>query len=106
MKESVRGGSETSRRRLPRSRPPACSGLVSPSSAAPGRARDRAAVRHAPALDLDRFIADCVAANRETEPQAAVFEVLARTVRDPAAVRAALGEPTEAGLRVLHRSRP
>jgi predicted metal-dependent enzyme (double-stranded beta helix superfamily) len=57
------------------------------------------------ALDLDRFVADCVVANRESDAQAAVFEVLARTVRDPAAVRTALGEPTEAGLRVLHRSK-
>lgn len=57
------------------------------------------------ALDLDRFVAECVAANREREPQAAVFEVLARTVREPAAVRAALGETTEAGIRVLHRSK-
>ena len=57
------------------------------------------------ALDLDRFVADCVAANRESDPRAAVFEVLARTVREPAALRAALGEPKEAGLRVLHRSK-
>jgi predicted metal-dependent enzyme (double-stranded beta helix superfamily) len=57
------------------------------------------------AFDLDRFVADCVAANREPEPQAAVLEVLARAVRDPAAIRTALREPAEAGLRVLHRSR-
>ena len=57
------------------------------------------------ALDLDRFVADCVAASREGEPQAAVFEVLARAVRDPLPVRAALGEPDGAGLRVLHRSK-
>lgn len=56
-------------------------------------------------MDLERFVADCVAASRESEPQAAVLEVLARTVRDPAAVRTALGEATEAGIRVLHRSR-
>ena len=56
-------------------------------------------------MDLDRFVEDCVAANREREPQAAVFEVLARTVRDPAAVRTALGDATEAGIRVLHRSK-
>jgi predicted metal-dependent enzyme (double-stranded beta helix superfamily) len=56
-------------------------------------------------IDLDRFVADCVAASREPEPQAAVLEVLARTVRQPAAVRTALGETTEAGIRVLHRSK-
>jgi predicted metal-dependent enzyme (double-stranded beta helix superfamily) len=58
-----------------------------------------------PALDLNRFVADCVAASRGSEPQAAVLEVLARTVRDPAVVRTALGETTEAGIRVLHRSK-
>ena len=56
-------------------------------------------------LDLVRFVAECVAASRESEAQSAVLEVLARTVRDPAAVRTALGEATEAGIRVLHRSR-
>ncbi len=56
-------------------------------------------------LDLDRFVADCVAAGRESDPQAAVLEVLARAVREPGRVRAALGETREAGLRVLHRSK-
>jgi predicted metal-dependent enzyme (double-stranded beta helix superfamily) len=68
-------------------------------SDAPVRPRAKAA------LDLDRFVADCVAAGRESESQAAVLEVLARTVRDPAAVRTALGETAEAGIRVLHRSK-
>jgi predicted metal-dependent enzyme (double-stranded beta helix superfamily) len=56
-------------------------------------------------MDLDRFVADCVAANRGPEAQAAVLEVLARTVREPERVCAALGDPTEAGIRVLHRSK-
>jgi len=56
-------------------------------------------------LDLDRFVADCVAANRESEPQAAVLEVIAKAVREPAAVLTALGEPREAAIRVLHRSK-
>ncbi|MGE0130959.1 MAG: hypothetical protein AB7U82_23015 [Blastocatellales bacterium] len=56
-------------------------------------------------MDLDRFVEDCVVANRETDPQAAVLEVLRRVVQTPRAVLAALGEPTEAGLRVLHRSK-
>jgi predicted metal-dependent enzyme (double-stranded beta helix superfamily) len=56
-------------------------------------------------LDLDRFVSDCVEAARESDPRAAVLEVLARTVRDPARVRDALGETRDAGLRVLHRSK-
>jgi predicted metal-dependent enzyme (double-stranded beta helix superfamily) len=57
------------------------------------------------AMDLERFVADCVAAGREQTPQAAVLEVLARAVADAAAVRAALGGTREAGIRVLHRSK-
>ena len=55
-------------------------------------------------MDIDRFIEDCVAANRETEAQEAVKEVLARAVSAPNAVLAALGEPSKAGLNVLLRS--
>ncbi len=52
-------------------------------------------------MDIDRFVDDCIAANRETEAQAAVNEVLARAVSSPGAVLAALGEPQRAGLKVL-----
>ena len=52
-------------------------------------------------MDIDRFVADCVAANKETDAQAAVEEVLARAVSAPDAVLAALGEPTRAGFNVL-----
>lgn len=55
-------------------------------------------------FDRDRFIHDCVQASHEVESQAAVGEVLKRAVADHAAVLAALGPPTEAGLDVLHRS--
>ena len=55
-------------------------------------------------FDRDRFVADCVAAAREREAQAAVGEVLARAVRAPQSVLAGLGPPREAGLDVLHRS--
>jgi len=56
-------------------------------------------------MDIDRFVEECIAANEETEPQAAVKEVLARAVHNPAAMLAALGEPDQAGIRVLHQSR-
>lgn len=56
-------------------------------------------------LDLDRFVEDCVKAGSDSDPQQAVLEVLARGVRDPRAMLLALGEPQEAGIRVLHRSK-
>lgn len=52
-------------------------------------------------MDVDRFIEDCVLANQEADAQAAVNDVLARTVSMPGSVLAALGEPTRAGLDVL-----
>jgi len=52
-------------------------------------------------MDIDRFVADCVAANEETDAQKAVNEVLARAVSTPNAVLAALGDPEKAGLNVL-----
>jgi len=56
-------------------------------------------------MDVDQFVEDCLVANRDSEPQAAVLEVLRRVVQTPRAVLAALGDPTEAGIRVLHRSK-
>jgi predicted metal-dependent enzyme (double-stranded beta helix superfamily) len=55
-------------------------------------------------LDLDRFVDDVRKANRERDAQAAVDEVLARTVSEPARVLAGLGEPRVAGLNVLYRA--
>jgi predicted metal-dependent enzyme (double-stranded beta helix superfamily) len=55
-------------------------------------------------MDIDRFVADCVAANQDSTPQAAVLEVLKRAVHTPRAVLAAVGEPRKAGITVLHRS--
>ncbi len=56
-------------------------------------------------MDINRFVADCVAANLDTDPQAAVSEVLKRGVSDPGAMLAAVGEPALAGLTVFHRSK-
>ena len=55
-------------------------------------------------MDIERFIDDCIAANRESDPQTAVTGVLARAVRTPRAALKAIGEPEQAGLNVLHRS--
>ena len=52
-------------------------------------------------MDVDRFVEDCLIANRESDAQAAVKEVLAKAVSTPNAVVAALGEPEKAGLNVL-----
>ena len=55
-------------------------------------------------LDIERFVADCIAANTETEAQSAVREVLARAVANPSSVMAALGDPDKAGILVMHKS--
>jgi len=52
-------------------------------------------------MDIDRFVSDCIAANKGADAQAAVKEVLARAVSTPDAVLAALGDPEKAGLNVL-----
>jgi predicted metal-dependent enzyme (double-stranded beta helix superfamily) len=55
-------------------------------------------------MDVNRFVDECIAANRDFDPQAAVQEVLAEVVRNPKPVLAALGDPAAAGIEVLHRS--
>jgi predicted metal-dependent enzyme (double-stranded beta helix superfamily) len=55
-------------------------------------------------FDRERFVESCIVAHRDSEPQAAVREVLVRAVHDAPNVLAVLGSPTRAGLDVLHRS--
>jgi predicted metal-dependent enzyme (double-stranded beta helix superfamily) len=55
-------------------------------------------------FDLDRFIADCQVAVAQDSGTRAVREVVARAVRVPEAVMAALGAPQRAGLNVVFRS--
>ena len=55
-------------------------------------------------MDIDQFVEDCITASMETEPHAAVLEVLTQAVQTPKAVLEAMGEPKKAGLSVLHRS--
>lgn len=57
-----------------------------------------------PKFELDRFIEDVKRARRESASQAAVQEVLARTVSEPAAVLHGVGEPLEAGIHTLYRA--
>jgi len=56
-------------------------------------------------IEMQKFIEDCIAANKESDPQEAVKEVLARGVSNPSAMLKAIGEPTEAGLKVFLRSK-
>ncbi len=55
-------------------------------------------------VEMQQFIEDCIAASRESDPQQAVREVLARGVSDAKAMLKAVGDPTEAGLKVFLRS--
>ncbi len=55
-------------------------------------------------MNMDHFIEDCIKANKETDSQSAVKEVLARAASSPRSMLTALGEPKRAGINVLHRS--
>lgn len=55
-------------------------------------------------MDIERFVAECMVANQETDAQAAVNAVLERAVSTPGSVIAALGQPAKAGQHVLLRS--
>jgi len=56
-------------------------------------------------IEMQKFIEDCIAANKESNPQEAVKEVLAKGIFNPSAMLKAIGEPTEAGLKVFLRSK-
>ncbi|WNH10317.1 hypothetical protein [Thalassobellus suaedae] len=56
-------------------------------------------------IEMQKFIEDCIAANKESNPQEAVKAVLAKGVSNPSAMLKAIGEPTEAGLKVFLRSK-
>lgn len=55
-------------------------------------------------MDIDHFVQDCIDANKESDGQAAVLEVLRKAVSDPRQMLAAVGEPTRAGISLIHRS--
>ncbi len=55
-------------------------------------------------LDTDAIVDRCVQAIGEHTPQLAVRDALAELVRDPNALRAAIGPITEGGIVVLHRA--
>ena len=55
-------------------------------------------------FDRGQFIDDCLAAARADASHRLVHEVVTRAFADPAAIRAALGEPTAGQLTPLYRS--
>jgi len=55
-------------------------------------------------MDIDRFVEDCVIASRETDAQDAVLGIMDKAMRSPAAVLKAVGEPTQAGIKVFHNT--
>jgi len=55
-------------------------------------------------FDLDEFVADCRTALRDSTPQRAVRDVVARAVAEPAALLRVLGEPKRAEVQRLHHA--
>ena len=55
-------------------------------------------------LNLDNFMADCVAAAACDPSHVSVLEMVERALGDPAAMLAAVGEPTKSGIFPLYRS--
>ncbi|MDO8864205.1 hypothetical protein Q6D67_21240 [Haliea sp. E1-2-M8] len=52
-------------------------------------------------MDIEQFVEDCLIANKESDAQTAVSDVLAKAVSTPNKVLEAIGEPSKAGLRVF-----
>ena len=55
-------------------------------------------------FDKERFIEDCRAALKERNAHAAIRELVASAVSEPAQVLRALGEPTRAGFDTIYRA--
>jgi len=55
-------------------------------------------------FDKERFIEDCRAALREKNAQAAIKELVAKAVSDPAQLLKVIGEPTRAGVETYYKA--
>ena len=55
-------------------------------------------------FDPDQFVAECQRALDTPKPLAATRDLVARVVCEPDAIVAALGEPVEGGLKILHQA--
>lgn len=55
-------------------------------------------------IDVERFVADCLAANAQGNAQQAMREVIERAVSEPRRVLKGFGEPERAGVQKLYHS--
>ena len=55
-------------------------------------------------FEKERFIADCLAALNESDPQAAVTEIVKEAVSGPEAIMRAFGQPQLAGVDTIYRA--
>lgn len=55
-------------------------------------------------MNIDHFVQDCIDANTEQDAQTAVLEVLAKAVGNPRHMLSAVGDPSRAGISIIHRS--
>jgi len=55
-------------------------------------------------FDVDRFVADCRAAQLEDSTHKSVREVVTRAVSEPGAVLKGLGEPQRSGVQKIYHS--
>ena len=55
-------------------------------------------------FDKERFIEDCRAALRDPDSQAAIRELVAKAVSEPAQVTRVLGEPRRSGVETIYRA--
>jgi hypothetical protein len=53
-------------------------------------------------FDVQRLVEQCQGALKETDPSAAIREILERTVSQPADVLTGLGEPDKATVQKIH----
>lgn len=55
-------------------------------------------------FNKEQFIEECRTALKESNAQAAIHELVARTVSDPAQIVRALGEPQRAGIETIYKA--
>ena len=74
--------------------------------AASSAVAESAPVRRTPRFDVESFVEECRRANQQAaaDKQAAIREVMSRSMSDPRSVLAAVGEPQKGGIQTLHRS--
>jgi predicted metal-dependent enzyme (double-stranded beta helix superfamily) len=67
---------------------------------------ESAPVRRTPRFDVESFVEECRRASQEAaaDKQAAIREAMSRSMSDPRAVLAAVGEPQQGGIQTLYRS--